>query len=473
MVLPDPSLLSSNGGSETATDLSRATGRSSYSIPDDGREVTIQPNRRRRREQREAAREAATAQSNLSAPNTSLLIEYFEQDKAAAGSTERRPSVRVKVTPNPKQRNRNARESEGHGASLHPSDNASRSTEKSRRPTHVHRVSLAPNEDRMVLGEGVGRGRSYSGGQSSVSTFTSAADDSAVGGRNGPMNVTVVREAGSPGSFVSSPRQIGIDDYKNSSRRPNRNLSRGGTGDSYFEDESLKPSKSRRSRSISYGSENTDDASFKGVGLQRRKSRSMSPKRNGVSSRGTMSRREKKLIEQGVREELERLRNPKSRKNRSSSRVKTYDDDEGLKPPRPRTRSRSNSGDKMMDDIAAEKVRARRKAELIEGENNAQSRIAASTVTNPELYDLIQDTIKKLLPEIVEMKHKQAESTLSRTNTTKKTSSLPDFGKPKVVLSPGSEDGGGLGVMLSGGKEHHGEVCCQSRENRTDWSFAC
>src|ERR1051326_7154172 len=89
--LPAPTDISSADNAsavadDLATDVSRQTEKTSYSIPEDGSPVTI--NTRRVREGTEAARQS----------QTSLLIEYFEGGKNG-DTPHSRPSVRVRVTP--------------------------------------------------------------------------------------------------------------------------------------------------------------------------------------------------------------------------------------------------------------------------------------------------------------------------------------------------------------------------------------
>ena len=91
--LPAPTETESNAlteqTSDFASDLTSCRGgdeKSSYSLPDDGTPVTIK-----------------TRGHNPSKSQTSLLIEYFEGGKAGI-SPDRKPSVRVRLTPSSKSR---------------------------------------------------------------------------------------------------------------------------------------------------------------------------------------------------------------------------------------------------------------------------------------------------------------------------------------------------------------------------------
>src|SRR3954452_22121398 len=96
---PEPSVIStSTAGGNDPSLLSLRTDKSSYSVPDDGRAITIETNRRHKSNSIDAA-------SALSAASqTSLLIEYFEGARGSGNSPSHRPSVRVKVTPSARQK---------------------------------------------------------------------------------------------------------------------------------------------------------------------------------------------------------------------------------------------------------------------------------------------------------------------------------------------------------------------------------
>ncbi|KAH8702055.1 hypothetical protein BGW36DRAFT_289885 [Talaromyces proteolyticus] len=93
---------SSMTGTDLATDVSRRTDKSSYSIPDDGSPITISTRRRSHKKDEDES-------SKLSRTNhqsqTSLLIEYFGGGKNSSRLSSR-PSVRVKVIPSGSRRSR-------------------------------------------------------------------------------------------------------------------------------------------------------------------------------------------------------------------------------------------------------------------------------------------------------------------------------------------------------------------------------
>lgn len=446
----------SSAGSYSATDLSRRTDRSGISIPDDGRAITIDTNRRRKKKENDT-------QSTLShATNTSLLIEYFEHGKPP-GSSGHRPSVRVKVTPSAAKRHNIKQDVQG---GLQISEVGSRQDESraSRRPSHTHRISLAPykhnveSEDRMTLGEAQRprvRSRSQSGDHSTLSSFTSGPDSSL---GQGPVNVTVIREAGSPGSMASSLRAMDEELMYGGARRRRARTKPRTTADDYYGEGDYNVPKGR-SRSASRGSEISmeEAAILKARRQSRRRSRSLSRDRLG------MSREDREQIERGVRAELEKLKTPKPRKGRSGSRA--YEDG-GLKPPRVRQRSRSP--ERELDEIDIQKMKNHRRKE---SGRSVRSVSGGSVTNNPALIELIQDTIKRLvLPEIEELKsHQKTHSKIPpilATGTVPeqfakrpgKSNSMPMVGGPTVILSPDADKGYGQGVIIAGSGDTNREV---------------
>lgn len=430
----EPSMVSSQG-SYPATDLSRRTENTSYSIPEDGHPVTIQTNSRKKK------KDPDTSSTVTHGTNASLLIEYFDNK---LGASNRRPSVRVKVTPGAAKRMK-----EG----LQISEVGSRpSSRQDRRPSYSQRVSLNPHvgEDRMILGE-PHHTRSLSGDQSTLSSYASGADDSNLS--HYPLSVTVIRDAGSPRSTYSSPRDVEETEFAfRTRRRQNRSTTRDYPGGAYQKDPLKASQNGVRSRSVSRETNVAEEPGLRTPKLGRRRSRSLSRERL------SMSREEKRMIEQNVMEGLEKLRLPKQRKPRSRSASGGNDD--LLKAPRMRSRSRSR--DQNVDEITAEKMRQKRKEAQYDERNRT-----ASTVTNPALLELVEDAIKRMiLPQLNELKSAQNqakfEQTLSpppmldRQGSNKrpgKSLSMPDVGKPMVVLSPDADKGNGQGVVISGGTE--------------------
>ncbi|KAF2087707.1 hypothetical protein K490DRAFT_65549 [Saccharata proteae CBS 121410] len=125
----EPSTLSLSDNSplvpdDLATDISRRTDRTTYSIPEDGSPVTIPTTK-------SSERGIRGHQSQ-----TSLLIEYFEAGKTG-DKVHSRPSVRVRVTPSSKRKSKNGKD--------HIEISESR---KNRKPSYTRRISLPSSKDR-------------------------------------------------------------------------------------------------------------------------------------------------------------------------------------------------------------------------------------------------------------------------------------------------------------------------------------
>ncbi|KAI4716909.1 hypothetical protein E4T48_06862 [Aureobasidium sp. EXF-10727] len=88
--LPAPTEPTDVDDTDVATNLSRRTDQTSYSIPEDGSPITISTHKL-------TSKEGPRLRHGRNKSQTSLLIEYFEATKG--DKAKNRPSVRVKVTP--------------------------------------------------------------------------------------------------------------------------------------------------------------------------------------------------------------------------------------------------------------------------------------------------------------------------------------------------------------------------------------
>lgn len=109
---------------DVATDLSKRSDLTSYSLPENGDAITIPISKRSKGDNTGSA-----------ASQTSLLIEYFEGGKSGDKS---RPSVRVKVTPSGKRPKS--------GESVHITE-----VGNNKRVSHTRRISLAPKSTSKAL----------------------------------------------------------------------------------------------------------------------------------------------------------------------------------------------------------------------------------------------------------------------------------------------------------------------------------
>ena len=179
----DSSAIESNGGSITPTDLatnlSRITDKTSHTVPDDGRPITINTGKKRR-----TGGKLSKSQHHS---QTSLLIEYFEGGKRQDITS--RPSVRVKVRPSA------SRKSGGKG------DGEIVVTEArgSRKPSYRRHISLGTDSLKHTVDVG------------SISSLSSLSEGSHAANRGAPIEVEVLQKEGSDlsGTSVSkTPRFI-------------------------------------------------------------------------------------------------------------------------------------------------------------------------------------------------------------------------------------------------------------------------
>ncbi|EEA24150.1 hypothetical protein TMatcc_007227 [Talaromyces marneffei ATCC 18224] len=112
---------------DMATDVSRRTDKSSYSLPDDGSPITISTRRRtNKKDDDDSSKLSRTSHQS----QTSLLIEYFEREKTGS-RLHSRPSVRVKVIPS-------GRKNREHGDTIQIREGSS-----SKRPHYSRRISVS------------------------------------------------------------------------------------------------------------------------------------------------------------------------------------------------------------------------------------------------------------------------------------------------------------------------------------------
>lgn len=160
----DSSAIESTGGSvsptDLATDVSRRTDKTSHTVPDDGRPITIPTGKKRST--------GGKLSKSHHHSQTSLLIEYFEGGKRQTIGS--RPSVRVKVRPSASHKagEQEAGEfvvTEAHG---------------SRKPSYRRRISLGNSSPRQTVDAG------------SVSSVSSLSEESRAGHPGAPVEVEVL-----------------------------------------------------------------------------------------------------------------------------------------------------------------------------------------------------------------------------------------------------------------------------------------
>lgn len=400
---------------DLATDLSRRTDKTSYTIPEDGSPLTVPAGKVRGLKE--------TRGNNKS--QTSLLIEYFEGGKAG-DKVHSRPSVRVRVTPSS---NRKGREASGQILVTEAHRN-------SRKPSYTRRISLGSK----------GRDEIPTQEASEISDLP----PSDLSSRGPPVEIEVLghdsditRSELSQGRYIPAPSDI-------SSMPP----------DSMLEGEGpvIHPPPRPRSRSLERHEEvTTTDHSLKAP--ERRRSRSLSRER----------------ITQRV---MEKLTSPEAySKAQTSGRDRTYVEEnvEDLKPHKRRS-SRTQRDSELVSGTESSLLSAsdarRRSGESYSGRSGVSG---ASSINNPKLLATVEDAIRRLiLPELNAVKKEQEiqrklstrerggssnrdsyetyDTTESRDELGRrisKSSSAPNVkaGKPKVVLNKHGDE---PGTTLSG-----------------------
>jgi hypothetical protein len=139
---PTESIIDTTGSSITntdmATDVSRRTDKSSYSLPDDGSPITIST---RRRSQKKDEEDSSKISRSSHQSQTSLLIEYFEREKSSSRLNSR-PSVRVKVIPS-------GRKNRDQGDTIRIRESGG-----SKRPQYTRRISVSTPSKQKATTEG-------------------------------------------------------------------------------------------------------------------------------------------------------------------------------------------------------------------------------------------------------------------------------------------------------------------------------
>ncbi|MCJ1397198.1 hypothetical protein MMC11_000390 [Xylographa trunciseda] len=438
---------------DLATDLSHRTDRTSYSIPDDGSPITITTKTRKgnKSEERENILTRTTQQSQ-----TSLLIEYFEGGKGP--NVHSRPSVRVKVTPSSARKSKDTKdhiqitEAGGH-----------------RKPSYTRRISLGPR--------GTGELRGVDSDERSISSYTSAAEDSSLVGQRPPVEIEVLHK--DKGSNLSAANLGGERQYITqnasdissmppdsmlegniASNVPRRNRSRSLTRDRVVAtNDTLKTPSRRRSRSLS-----RERITKKVIEKLGNKSPNASSQKH---KHGSKSRSRSVSKEQIV----ETVQSPKRRSSRHHNVEELASAAESSLLTTSQVSDKRRSGDQY----------------------SFRSGTSKSSINNPKLLETVEDAIRRLiLPELTALKIEQktqqnrskfdserrdsmasAGSSQSREEITRRVSkhaSAPDFsGKPKVVLNRDSQNPGTTlsGNSLKGRKDRRREKEYESPSERS------
>ncbi|EWC46589.1 hypothetical protein DRE_04076 [Drechslerella stenobrocha 248] len=444
---PDPSVVSTSSVGGDKSMLSLQT-KSSYSIPDDGRAITIETNKRAHQkhqqqqqqqqqqqlqlqhllQQQQPPQANSDAQSIVSqGSQASLLIEYFEGARGQGSSPGHRPSVRVKVTPSSGSQRRAHQQARAVeiGSDGRPINK--------RQPSYTQRISLssARNDDRLAVAKERRKRRSDPSGseahsiprtEEDIISEVSEQSQSLVGP---PMRVEIIREEnGSPAGAYRAGRPHSGAFRGRAIRKVAPQDDVDGDGDS-----SLHPLSHRRSQSLTNEREAIlGEGSGKPV---RKRSQSMDRGRLTKEEIREQRRLEKKMAELNGEPSTRRaraIRSPRDgRHHRSIS-------DDGTK--RKPSGSRNPSG---TSDLAQ----------------------------NPLLLEAVEDAIKRLiLPQFEALKVSNqsgnttaidqaasaaiaAEAARAFAEQNPGASFTPEREGPMLVLQPDADRGTGHGFVLA------------------------
>jgi hypothetical protein len=362
---------------ELATEVSRATDKTSYSVPEDGSPITISTRRKKHEKDPEVGITRANHQSQ-----TSLLIEYFEGGKE--GRTEsRRPSVRVKVTPSSQRKGRNSND--------HIQITESKGT---RKPSYTKRISLSPNIKDKTHDADID--------DKSMTDYASNTTGSNVTSRGGgPIEIEVMpKRHGSPLIPTESGTRYTQANASDISSMPA----------SSFLDSSVISPRRERSRSLSRGEALAAGAA---TGLaaavvadtlatpSRRRSRSLSRERIAY-----------KAAEKVRSEKHEQKHRKHSSKSRSRSVSNSDKHTDSVRSPRRRS-SRTHNDESLLSGADS-----RADSSLLSSQPTASHRSDAysyrsgtskSSINNPKLLETVEDAIRRLiLPELTALKREQS-----------------------------------------------------------------
>ena len=337
---------------DTVTDLSRVTDKTSYTIPDDGRPITISTHKKEKGLGK-LARGGHQSQ-------TSLLIEYFEAGKDSS-DVKSRPSIRVKVTPSSKSRK--GKEQRDHLLVTE--------TTGSRKPSVTRRISLGTSDSALAE-------------ENSNSSLSLVTDSPTHRRRDPRVEVELLERSDVSGSSVSKDARYILPGSDISSMPP----------DSMLESTSGTATRPLRSRSVSR-EELVKKDTLKTP--RRQRSRSLSRER---------------LVTQKVMEKLAQKPHASSPsgKHRRTSRSRSVSrgvSEEGVKSPvRRRFREDESVTTGAESNLTNNSyLSANRKS----GDAYSfRSGTSKSSINNPKLLETVEDAIRRLiLPELKELKKDQ------------------------------------------------------------------
>ncbi|KAH7025779.1 uncharacterized protein B0I36DRAFT_248158 [Microdochium trichocladiopsis] len=366
IALPPPS-------PDEASDLAEpGDERSHYSLPDDGTPVTIK-----------------TRSHRANKSQTSLLIEYFEGGKSAgdhsgSGSRDRRPSVRVRVTPSSKSRGTN--------------DHIQITEMSSRKASH-HRGELDEPEDAR-----------------SLHSYASATEESNVS-RN-PIEVEI--DPGHRRRRKPSSPLIPTSDSKVSYLPPNMSDISGIPTDSFLDDTPPTQRKDDYGRTPAGKEARAVGAIDTANSILTDKSSNRGSTRSDLHERNVMQ----KAVEKASKPD----RKQKSRARTSLGSEKDFD-----RMSSPRRKSRSTPKDSLISGAESSVLSSQLTPSHRSYDSYSSSKIS---INNPKLLETVEDAIRRLiLPELDAIKRERSQRDSRRPKDRDSFSSLTSASREEISVT--------------------------------------
>jgi hypothetical protein len=389
--------------------------RSHFSIPDDGTPITIR-----------------TRGHKPNRSSTSLLIEYFEGGKNSsspdgASSNNRKPSVRVRLTP-----------SKGRGKSDHIQITETKSSRKTSMPKRTHDGPLVPSKSDLDVTDDA----------RSLNSYASATEESNVSRQPIEVEITPTqhrRRERKP----SSPLIPAVDSKASSFVPPNRSEISEIPTDSFLDGSggnttlSSAPGK-KRSRSPS-GAEALAAGALGAV------AGAVAADKLGRKTRSASH--DRKIIEKAV----EKASRP-DKKHRSKSRTNSTSElDADCKS---RRRSKGSHKESLISGVDSSIVSSHQTPSHRSYDSHSSSKVS---INNPKLLETVEDAIRRLiLPELESLKRERSQRDSRRSKDRESLSSLTSLSREELSVASRKKSSGTENSAKSRGREARNDLSPQS-----------
>ncbi|CAJ2502485.1 Uu.00g098790.m01.CDS01 [Anthostomella pinea] len=356
---------------------------SHYSLPDDGTPVTIRTRGHRQNKSQ-----------------TSLLIEYFEGGKprsgspGASGATERKPSVRVRLTP-----------SKGRGKN----DHIQITETKSRKASLTRRATASPNISRseldMIDPEDA----------RSMNSYASATEESNVS-RN-PIEVEIDSSHPRRRRKATSPLIPAVDSKTSTYQPPNMSDISAIPTDSFLDGSggTTTAREEKRARSPLRG----DGLAAGALGAV-----AAAAAADKLNRKNRSESHERSVIQKAV----EKASKPE-RKHRSKSRTSSVSEKDGDS----RRRSKGSHKESLVSAVDSSLLSSQLTGSHRSYDSHSSSKIS---INNPKLLETVEDAIRRLiLPELDALKRENSQRETKRTKHRDSLSSLTSGSREETSVT--------------------------------------